>query len=422
MKVLVSRTRASADETEMHDLGDASEVYLPSKPMDKDQILMPDLSTYDMLHTMSVQWPFLSFDIIKDQLGDERRNVKLPPPYVLRLLMLEYPQTMYLVAGTQADQQQNNEIQIMKLSQLHRTRKSRYTEQDEDSNSDSDDDDNDVDEDPVLEHRAIPTDCGTNRLRVHQSLHSLVAASWSERGKVHIWNLQPSYNSLSTPGSESDRKERPLYTVKQHRDEGYGLAFSSDGALLSGDNQGKIFLTQPTSSHYTTSPQSFSSHSPQSVEDIQWSPSEKSVFASVSSSGALHIHDTRTPARNKPAIHVTASQVDVNVLSWNTAVTYLLVTGDDNGATKVWDLRQLKESGGKDATVAEFAWHKAAVTSIEWCPSESSVFASSGADEQVCLWDLSTEADDEELPASADLRDIPNQLLFIHQAQATSLG
>jgi ribosome assembly protein RRB1 len=61
----------------MRDIRDESEVYLPSKPMDKDQVLMPDLSTYDMLHTMSVQWPFLSFDIIKDQLGDERRNVNL---------------------------------------------------------------------------------------------------------------------------------------------------------------------------------------------------------------------------------------------------------------------------------------------------------------------------------------------------------
>jgi ribosome assembly protein RRB1 len=321
---------------------------------------------------------------------------------------------MYLVAGTQSDQPQNNEIQIMKLSQLHKTRKSRYTEEDEESDSDDDN----VDEDPILEHRAIPTNGGTNRIRVHQTptTDSLVAASWSELGKVHIWNIQSAYNSLSNPGSEMNKKDTPMYTVKQHRDEGYGLAFSSEGALLSGDNQGKIFLTQPTSSHYTTSPQSFSSHSPQSVEDIQWSPSEKSVFASVSSSGALHIHDTRTPTRNKPAINVKASDVDVNVLSWNTSVAYLLVTGDDNGATKVWDLRQFKkDSGGKDATVAEFSWHKGAVTSIEWCPSEGSVFASSGADEQVCLWDLSTEADDEEQPASADLKDIPNQLLFIHQ-------
>lgn len=59
----------------MDDVKNDSEVYLPSKGLDKDHVLMPDLTTYDMLHSMSVQWPFLSFDIIKDQLGDERRNV-----------------------------------------------------------------------------------------------------------------------------------------------------------------------------------------------------------------------------------------------------------------------------------------------------------------------------------------------------------
>lgn len=59
----------------MRDVGDESEVYLPSKPMDKDHILMPDMTSYHMLHSMSVQWPFLSLDIIKDQIGDERKNV-----------------------------------------------------------------------------------------------------------------------------------------------------------------------------------------------------------------------------------------------------------------------------------------------------------------------------------------------------------
>ena len=59
----------------MRDVDDESEVYLPSKPMDKDHILMPDMTSYHMLHSMSVQWPFLSLDIIKDQLGDERKNV-----------------------------------------------------------------------------------------------------------------------------------------------------------------------------------------------------------------------------------------------------------------------------------------------------------------------------------------------------------
>jgi hypothetical protein len=61
-------------DVEMRDI-DETEVYLPSKPMEKDHVLMPDLSAYDMLHSMSVQWPFLSFDIIRDSLGEERRNV-----------------------------------------------------------------------------------------------------------------------------------------------------------------------------------------------------------------------------------------------------------------------------------------------------------------------------------------------------------
>lgn len=398
----------------MEDINEESEVYLPGQSLDKDQVLMPDLTTYDMLHSVTVQWPFLSIDIIKDELGDERRNVCLSATSLK--LTSQYPQTIYLVAGTQADEPRNNELQVMKLSQLHKTRKSGRPLDEDDDESDSDEEDN-VDEDPVLEHRSLPTNGGTNRIRVFQSPAALLAASWSETGRVHVWNLQSAYTSLSQPGTPMDPKtEKPLYTVQSHKDEGYGLAFSSDGSLLSGDNQGKIFLTEPTSSHFTTSPRAFTSHAPNSVEDIQWSPSEKSVFASVSSSGALHIHDIRSPARNKPAINLRASETDVNVLSWNPSVSYLMLTGDDDGGTKVWDLRQFKKDNtGKEAVVAEFLWHKSAITSIEWSPHEGSVFASSGADEQVCLWDLSTEADDEEQPTVNEMRDVPQQLLFIHQ-------
>jgi ribosome assembly protein RRB1 len=61
----------------MEDINEEAEVYLPGELLDKDQVLVPDLTTYDMLHSVSVQWPFLSIDGIKDQLGDERRNVRM---------------------------------------------------------------------------------------------------------------------------------------------------------------------------------------------------------------------------------------------------------------------------------------------------------------------------------------------------------
>jgi ribosome assembly protein RRB1 len=71
--------------------------------------------------------------------------------------------------------------------------------------------------------------------------------------------------------------------------------------------------------------------------------------------------------------------------------------------------------------VAAYDWHKAPITSIEWHPTEDSIFAASGADNQVTLWDLAVEQDDDETgivigePAE---RDVPPQLLFVHQGQS----
>ena len=41
--------------------------------------------------------------------------------------------------------------------------------------------------------------------------------------------------------------------------------------------------------------------------------------------------------------------------------------------------------------VAVFKHHTAPITSVEWHPSDSSVFAASGSDNQVTLWDLAVE-------------------------------
>lgn len=59
---------------------------------------------------------------------------------------------------------------------------------------------------------------------------------------------------------------------------------------------------------------------------------------------------------------------------------------------------------------------------MEWHPTDPSVFAASGSDDQVTLWDLSVEPDDEERPSEAQgpdgkALDVPPQLLFVHQGQ-----
>jgi ribosome assembly protein RRB1 len=69
------------------------------------------------------------------------------------------------------------------------------------------------------------------------------------------------------------------------------------------------------------------------VEDIQWSPTEGTVFSSASSDNTVRIWDTRGKAG--PQISVDAHQDDVNVISWNRSVGYLLASGCEDGSFKV---------------------------------------------------------------------------------------
>ena len=93
-----------------------------------------------------------------------------------------------------------------------------------------------------------------------------------------------------------------------------------------------------------------------------------------------------------------------------------IASGGDDGYMKVWDLRVFNRGD----PVAVFKHHKGAVTSVEWHHSDATVLASSGADDQIALWDLALEKDDEEASKDSTGEDcslsaLPPQLLFIHQ-------
>lgn len=66
---------------------DTPKTYLPGQPLKEDEHLICDQSAYVLLHQAQTGAPCLSFDIIKDNLGNNRET---------------YPLTSYLVAGTQA--------------------------------------------------------------------------------------------------------------------------------------------------------------------------------------------------------------------------------------------------------------------------------------------------------------------------------
>ncbi|KAH9964218.1 glutamate-rich WD repeat-containing protein [Russula dissimulans] len=401
-------------------------VFIPGvHTLGKDEILEADESVYVMRHTMSANWPCLSFDILRDDEGDQRQR---------------FPASAYIVAGTQADAAKNNKLTVFKMTQLHKTQKDRESDDDDDGDDDDDDGgDNNLDEDAVLEYRSVPHFGGVNRVRAQPlpagkplptPAEPYFVASWADTGKVHIWDVRPLIYALETPGAAIDkgRTDAARYTIDTHgRAEGFAMdwAASDTGALrlLTGDVHSKIYLTTSTPTGFTTQKTPFTSHT-SSVEDIQWSPSDVTVFASCSADQSVRVWDVRSKGRQNIAGIEGAHSSDVNVISWNRSTAYLLLSGGDEGGIKVWDLRNVKKRGttAPDPTpVASFTWHRAPITSVEWHPTEDSAFAASGADDQVTLWDLAVEQDDDETGAMDDTpengRDVPPQLLFVHQGQ-----
>lgn len=359
--------------------------------MQEGEVLEFDSSAYKLHHSLTVEWPCLSFDIMRDPYGSNREG---------------YPVTTTLVTGTQGEEQNNNSLIVMKMSKLHKMPK-------DDMNSDSESEDEDYfDEDPVVEYRKIRHQGAVNRVRGTNAGGKHVVASWADTGNVHIWDVTDVFNSLHVPGTRANTNIRPIFTVDGHKNEGYALDWSTVKAmrLLSGDNDGIVRLAmKDDSGSFVSSPTVFKGHK-SSVEDLQWSPTEAEVFASCSSDRTVKIWDTRM--KGAPALSCAAHDDDVNVISWNKKVSYLLASGCDDGSFKIWDLRNFKS----ESPSASFKWHSKAITSIEWNPNDESVLAVSGADDQISLWDFSVELDKEEA-GQENAPDVPAQLMFVHMGQ-----
>lgn len=77
----------SEEDEENCENEDGPKTYLPGQPLKEDEHLVCDQSAYVMLHQAQTGAPCLSFDIVPDNLGNDRQ---------------QFPMSSYLVAGTQA--------------------------------------------------------------------------------------------------------------------------------------------------------------------------------------------------------------------------------------------------------------------------------------------------------------------------------
>jgi ribosome assembly protein RRB1 len=417
-----------------------------------------DPTAYKLHHALTPEWPSLSLDFVRDNLG-VRSNTK-------------FPHSILCAVGTQADRPADNRVTIMKLSDLGRIHAE--TEDDilgeeydpnngDDDDDDSDDDDNDsdviddADLDPVVEHFSIKHYGGVNRIR-SMPQNPNVVATWSDAGKVNLFHIQSILQRFdasagiggsadaSGAGGNHNNKAPPLdipskphFSYAKHNTEGFALDWSpcEAGQLATGDCHGGIHLWSPRpdgtyaiSKAYDDasrkSGNSDDSHamlaSSTSVEDLQWSPTERTVLASAECGGYVRIYDSRAPNRAMLSHQIHDNHSDVNVLSWNRLVSNLLATGSDDGVLSVWDLRHFASASTssnkpKPNPLARFTPHTTPITSVEWHPTDESMLVVTD-DRGAYVYDLSVEEDDtidaEDEDGAATGPALPPQLLFVH--------
>lgn len=220
----------------------------------------------------------------------------------------------------QAEAAEENKVQVLHLSGLRRFRKKSKDaaqdaeDQDEDGDEDEDSDSSEVYDDGVkglkveprvpsspyfpldgtrihrvltagwqVTHFSVPHNGTVNRLASMRA-HAEVVATFADTGAVHVFNLS---NAVAA---------RHIHSSAGHRVEGYALAWAAlePWLLASGDTQGRILLHTFNSEGQPREELVFEGHQG-SVEDIVWSPSEPTVFASCSADRSIRFWDTTRP-------------------------------------------------------------------------------------------------------------------------------
>jgi ribosome assembly protein RRB1 len=167
--------------------------------------------------------PCLSFDVIEDNSGDCRED---------------YPLEAFIVAGTQAERSHTNNLIVMKMSNLHKTKKQKPEKEEDEEEEESESEDEDEDQKPQLETAPMKHTGCINRVRATRIGNEFLAATWSETGKVHIWDLKKPLLALNDSEEFVKFSKNPpstaMFTFAGHQVEGFALDWckTNPGELL----------------------------------------------------------------------------------------------------------------------------------------------------------------------------------------------
>jgi len=259
-----------------------------------------------------------------------------------------------------------------------------------------------------------------------------VVATLSPSSKAYIFDI-----TMHPSVPESD-KICPQLILTGHSDEGFGLSWNEhDSRVLTGANDSLICLYDVESDLVTNATEmtpliKYEYHT-QAIGDVQWHVLNPNIFGSTSDDRTLAIWDTRTGP--KPSlIKKEAHSAEINSLAFHHSSEYLLLTGSSDCSIKLWDIRAGNSNSintldhepatkvsKKEISTSEnvlstqlhtcsFEAQKHEVLSVQWCPHEPNIFASTSGNHAI-IWDLEKIGDEQE--EGEDL-DGPPELIFKH--------
>ena len=243
-------------------------------------------------------------------------------------------------------------------------------------------------------------------------------------------NDEDANKNKSTKKRKVDQKDCHVKSFKK-RDEGFALDFSNfkPGVFAAGGYENQIEIHIPVDelcSDYTGMSKENASniydyrtkwkgHS-KGVECIVFSPDNQNTLVSSGNDKAIRIWDLRlNNDKERVAAVESAHLSDVNCVDWKISTGIeMIASGGDDCAVKLWDPRKMSNS--KDF-IANIEYHKEPITALSWDPLSPCQLSVTSQDNRLTIWDFSVEPDEQRVKDLVSNKDIPDQLVFLHQGQ-----
>ena len=345
---------------------------------------------YDVLITWGLDWPSLCIDWLPKVDYVPKRNFYL----------------QHLILGTHTNNEEPNFLLICKtrlpISELVLKEHSEGPFQKEDIDYLS----NITNEQMIEEYQKtekkfeivtkIPHEGEVNKAKASPKEPNIMATQ-TNKGEIHIFDYYK-----CPPKPEDENVSKPNKRLISHTKLGYGLSWSNFKSeyLLSSSYDGSVCLWDINSN--SSSPiHKYSEHKSE-CEDVCFNKKQMYIFASCGDDKTIKIMDYR---EGKPVLSIEGHTAEINSIDFNPENEFIYITGSSDKTIALWDLRK------PELKLHSFIHHKEAIYNVKWNKRRTNIFASSGDDNKVLIWDLM------QIGANIgreDNEDAPSEMIFEH--------